>query len=81
MRITEVRAYAVKLPRDLGQAAGTAGSPAPLRGETEYRRAEKYPTVYSSQIETTLVEVVTDSGLRGWGEAQSPVAPEITATI
>ncbi|MBV8818204.1 MAG: mandelate racemase/muconate lactonizing enzyme family protein [Acidobacteriaceae bacterium] len=81
MRITEVRAYAVKLPRDLGQSAGTAGSPAPLRGETEYRCAEKYPTVYSSQIETTLVEVVTDSGLRGWGEAQSPVAPEITAAI
>lgn len=82
MKIASVRAHAVRIPRDLAEATGTAGSPARLAGVSEaaYRWAENYRTVYSSHIETVLVRVETDSGLVGWGEAQSPVAPEITAT-
>lgn len=91
MKIASVKARAVKLPRDLARATGTAGSPARLKSRTAegapadaapgYRWAENYRTLYSTNIETTLVRVETDSGLVGWGEAQSPVAPEITATI
>lgn len=36
---------------------------------------------YSKTIDTTLVKITTDTGLVGWGEAKSPVAPTITATI
>ncbi|MCC6801457.1 MAG: hypothetical protein IT319_01135, partial [Anaerolineae bacterium] len=36
---------------------------------------------YSRSIDTTLVKITTDTGLVGWGEAKSPVAPTITATI
>jgi D-galactarolactone cycloisomerase len=36
---------------------------------------------YSRTIDTTLVKITTDSGIVGWGEAKSPVAPTITATI
>lgn len=35
---------------------------------------------YSPTIDTTLVKITTDTGLIGWGEAKSPVAPTITAT-
>jgi galactonate dehydratase len=79
MKIKQVQAFAVRLPRDLNAVTGTAGIPARLVGESQYRPAEHFRTVYSSQIETTLVRVVTDTSLIGWGEAQSPVAPEISA--
>lgn len=36
---------------------------------------------YSPTIDTTLVKITTDTGIVGWGEAKSPVAPTITATI
>lgn len=88
MKISSVRAYAVKIPRDLLSSTGTAGSPARLvpaadtAGEAEgYRWAESYRTVYSSRIETVLVRVETDGGVVGWGESQAPVAPAVTATI
>ena len=90
MKIASVKAFAVKIPRDLSHATGTAGSPARLQTDGEnsaqsassnYRWAKDYPTLYSTQIETTLVRVETDDRVIGWGEAQSPVAPEITATV
>jgi galactonate dehydratase len=81
MKIERVRAIPIKLPRDLASDTGTAGCPARLVGQKPYRPAEHYDTIYSTQIETTLVRVETEVGLVGWGEAQSPVAPEVTATI
>lgn len=89
MNLTSVRALPVKIPRDLAGATGTAGSPARLAGHagaasaeaSGYRWAENYRTVYSTHIETTLVRVETDEGIVGWGEAQSPVAPEVTASV
>jgi D-galactarolactone cycloisomerase len=82
MKITAVQAFAVKIPRDLTDATGSAGSPAPLiESRNEYRWATNYQTLYSTKIETALIKVTTDSGLVGWGEAQSPVAPEVVCAI
>jgi D-galactarolactone cycloisomerase len=82
MKITRVTAYAIKIPRDLATARGTAGSPAPLSaGTSDYRFAATYQTLYSTKIETALVKVETDTGLIGWGEAQAPLAPEVVRTI
>jgi D-galactarolactone cycloisomerase len=36
---------------------------------------------YSTTIDTTIIKITTESGLVGWGEAKSPVAPTVTATI
>lgn len=36
---------------------------------------------YSKTVDTTVVKITSDSGLVGWGEAKSPVAPTVTATI
>ena len=38
-------------------------------------------SIYSKFHETTVVKIETDSGIIGWGEAQSPVSPNTTATI
>jgi galactonate dehydratase len=66
----------------LTTAHGTAGSPAPLTpGSSDYRFAATYQTLYSTKIETALIKVETDAGVTGWGEAQSPVAPEVVRTI
>ncbi|MBL8169891.1 MAG: mandelate racemase/muconate lactonizing enzyme family protein [Acidobacteria bacterium] len=82
MKITRVSAFAIKIPRDLTAARGTAGSPAPLQpGASDYRFAATYQTLYSSKIETALIKVETDAGITGWGEAQAPVAPEVVRTI
>ena len=38
-------------------------------------------SIYSKSHETTIIKVETESGIVGWGEAQSPVSPNTTATI
>ena len=82
MKITNITASAIKIPRDVIVARGTAGSPAPLQSSNlDYRFAATYQTLYSSKIETALIKIETDSGIIGWGEAQSPVAPEVVCTI
>ncbi len=37
--------------------------------------------VYSERFESTLVRVTAGDGLVGWGEAQAPVAPRVSAVI
>jgi D-galactarolactone cycloisomerase len=82
MKISRITAYAVKIPRELTEARGTAGSPAPLSdGSSDYRFAATFQTLYSSKIETVLVKIETDAGITGWGESQSPLAPEVVCTI
>src|SRR4030095_8730669 len=82
MKISRITAYAIKIPRELAEAQGTAGSPVPVNeGALDYRFAATYQTLYSSKIETALVKIETDAGITGWGEAQSPLAPEVVCTI
>ncbi len=40
-----------------------------------------FTTIYARQHETTVIRIETDDGIVGWGEAQSPVSPNTTATI
>lgn len=82
MRIRAIKAFPIKLPRDLAAATGTAGSPTKLQESGEsYRWSATYPCLYSTLIETALVRVTLDSGVVGWGEAQAPLAPEVACTI
>ncbi|MGJ5814676.1 mandelate racemase/muconate lactonizing enzyme family protein [Paludibaculum fermentans] len=81
-RIQSVEAIPVRLPRDLEEATGTAGSPSVLRsGVTDYRWSASVPAIYSRHFETALVKVTLDNGLTGWGEAQAPLAPQVACTI
>jgi L-alanine-DL-glutamate epimerase-like enolase superfamily enzyme len=95
MKIASVTAFAVKIDREWPHSIGMAASPAPLEPsflatlgsdgkqspELDYQWAKTYRTLYSHKIETTLVRIETDGGIVGWGESQSPVAPEITVTL
>jgi galactonate dehydratase len=81
-RIAAVEAFAVRLPRDLPAATGTAGTPTALGDAAgAYHWSAVYPALYSRYIETALVRVRLDTGLHGWGEAQAPVAPRVACTI
>jgi galactonate dehydratase len=82
MKIAAVEARAIRLPRDIAAATGTAGSPTVLApGASNYRWSSVYPCLYSTNFETALVRVITDKGVAGWGEAQAPLAPEVACTI
>lgn len=84
-RIASVTALAVRVPRDVTAARGTAGSPATLTATVSgerYRWAAHYRTVYAADhFEALLVRIETDDGLIGWGETQAPVAPEIARSV
>jgi len=80
--IQHIKAFPISLPRDRAAATGTAGSPTPLQsGTAPLRWSSTVRTVYSERFETTLVRVTLDDGRVGWGEAQAPVAPRVSAAI
>lgn len=81
MHIQSIESIAVRIPRDLESATGTAGSPNQLAGNGDYRWSRDYPVLYSIHFETALVKVTLDNGLTGWGEAQAPLAPEVACAI
>jgi len=83
MRITDLKATVVKVPRSESLFSGGAG----VRGEARrapdsaYQIIEPYPTVYSTMVETLVVSVETDAGVTGTGEGQFPVVPEGGAVV
>jgi D-galactarolactone cycloisomerase len=81
--ITEIRTWAIRIPRDYISDRGSAGSPAELNSQpgSFYSLAKTYGTVYSNSIESTLVKVTREDGVTGWGEAQAPVLPEVAQVI
>lgn len=81
-RIERVEAIPVSVPRNREAARGTAGSPTELGPRAgAYQWSKTVATVYSDRLETTLVKVTLDNGLIGWGEAQAPVLPRVSAVI
>jgi D-galactarolactone cycloisomerase len=81
VKIRSVAAIPVRLPRDRAGAQGLAGSPTALLGAGDYQWSASFPTLYSVNFETTLVRVELEDGRVGWGEAQAPLAPEVSAEI
>lgn len=81
MRIHSLKAFPVRLPRNISAARGTAGSPTVLEGCGDYRWSSAYPVLYSIHFETALIRMELSNGLVGWGEAQAPVAPEVACAI
>ncbi|MFG3257226.1 mandelate racemase/muconate lactonizing enzyme family protein [Streptomyces sp. NPDC048172] len=79
-RITEVRTHVLKLhgPRAY---LGRLEDGAELTPERGYVVREPWRSLYSGRYETLLVEIRTDDGCRGWGEALAPVGPEIPAAV
>lgn len=81
LQVDSLTSYALRIPRDFDRAIGGAGSPSVLsNGTARYRSASSYATVYSNEIEALLIKV-TAGDYVGWGEAQTPIAPEICHSI
>ena len=79
MRITSIRAFAVKF--DEGDFFGGKGAEAHKAPAAPYLVQPGWRGIYSSRIESMIVRVETDEGVVGYGEGQSPVAPEVSAAI
>ncbi len=81
-KIVSVEAFPIRLPRDLEQATGTAGTPTAVGvAAGGYHWSAVYPALYSRYIETALVKVTLENGIHGWGEAQAPLAPRVACAI
>ena len=64
------------------QSFGGDSERPPIRDLGDHFIDETHHTsIYSKFHETTVVRVETSEGIVGWGEAQSPVSPNTTATI
>lgn len=77
--IEQIDIYTLKLDRHY-RVGGHTESPNQLPG-TDYYIEPQWRQAYSNKTETCVVKVTTASGLAGWGEAQSPVAPEVPASV
>ena len=76
MKIADVRAFPLRISKS------EEASQAPIIDDGDYRvDHSRSITIYSPHHETTVVRIETDNGIVGWGEAQSPVSPNTTATI
>ena len=78
MKITSVTPFAIRVPL---VDSGVPDTPSVSRYGDLYIDQQRFTSVYASSHQTTLIKVETDTGVSGWGEAQSPVAPAVTAAI
>ena len=63
------------------QSFGGDSERPPIRDLGDHFIDETHHTsIYSKFHETTVVRVETSDGIVGWGESQSPVSPNTTAT-
>ena len=81
MKIKEITAFPIQVTRD--KALDDAGKerPAVIDYGDYFVDKEVFTSIYSKHHETTVIKIETDTGIVGWGEAQSPVSPTTTKTI
>ncbi|MCZ0938016.1 MAG: mandelate racemase/muconate lactonizing enzyme family protein [Caldilineaceae bacterium] len=79
MRISSIKAFAIKIPPAKDSSAAASDQ---VEAYGDYTiAADAWTSIYSRNHETCLVRLETDDGLVGWGEGQAPVAPRATAAI
>ena len=79
MQVHKIEVFAIAVPHHY-KVGGHADSPNQLPG-THYYIEPQWLHVYSTQTESCLVKITADDGTIGWGEAQSPITPQTTATL
>lgn len=79
MKIKEITAFPIRIPRD-NDAEGD-DRPAVIDFGDYFVDEQVFTSIYSKHHETTVIKVETDTGIVGWGEAQSPVSPRTTQMI
>jgi galactonate dehydratase len=80
MTIVDVSAIAIKIPETEFWGGRGAEVLHGRRAESDYVVQPGWLGLYSSKIETCVVRIETSEGLVGYGEGQTPIGPEVTAT-
>ena len=81
MKIADVRAFPIRISERADEKSEGATRPPTIEFGDYYVDRAAFTSIYSHHHETTIVRIETDTGIVGWGEAQSPVSPNTTATI
>lgn len=76
MKIAHIECFAIKITPPHAYLGGDVSDDLP-----DYYYRNEYRCVYSRKMETSLVKIITDCGLVGWGEALAPVTPHIVSEI
>ena len=79
MKIKEITAFPIRVTRDEGDEGKER--PAVIDYGDYFVDERAFTSIYSKHHETTVIKIETDTGIIGWGEAQSPVSPRTTQTI
>lgn len=79
MHIQTIEVFSFKYDHHY-RLGGHTDSPNRFPG-TDYYFEPQWKHAYSRLTESCLVKITTDTGLIGWGEAQSPLVPEVPATL
>lgn len=79
MRIKSIEVFVFKYDHHY-RLGGHTDAPDRLPG-TDYYFEPQWQHAYSRFTESCLVKITTDTGLIGWGESQSPIVPEVPATL
>jgi len=80
MTIVNVSAIPIKIPETEFWGGRGAEVLQGRRADSDYVVQPGWLGLYSSKIETCVVRIQTDDGLVGYGEGQTPIGPEVTAT-
>ena len=75
-RIKSVRAVRIA-PGGRGYWEGFTGTGA----QSRFFFRDGWRTAYPRQVETAIVRIELDDGTIGWGEANAPIAPEVTVLV
>ncbi len=81
MKIADVKAFPLRISKQADEQSAGLSRPPTIEVGDYFVDRTAFTTIYSPHHETTVIRVETDHGLVGWGEAQSPVSPNTTATI
>ncbi len=87
MKIKEITAFPIRIAHGDGiaendDAEGALVDRPPVIDFGDYFIDEtSFTSIYSKHHETTVIKIETDTGVVGWGEAQSPVSPRTTRMI
>ena len=81
MKIADVQAFPIRISERADEKSEGSTRPPTIEFGDYYVDRTAFTSIYSHHHETTVVRVTTDTGIVGWGEAQSPVSPNTTATI
>jgi L-alanine-DL-glutamate epimerase-like enolase superfamily enzyme len=79
LKIKETTAFPIRIPRE--DDAEGKDRPAVIDFGDYFVDEQTFTSIYSKHHETTVIKIETDTGVIGWGEAQSPVSPRTTQVI